>query len=55
MAEYKIYCDESRQTGSRYMLLGGVWILKKEGWNFVNDFEGSCQKDLEMMRSMGHM
>lgn len=55
MAEYKIYCDESRQTGFRYMLVGGVWILKKEGWNFVNDFERFCEKDLGMVRPMGHM
>lgn len=22
----KVYCDESRQTAARYMLLGGIWI-----------------------------
>ena len=28
MAEYKVYCDESRNVGNhKYRLMGGVWIL----------------------------
>lgn len=44
MAEYKVYCDESRNVGShRYRLMGGIWILKEQGWNFINDFETKCR------------
>lgn len=39
---YKIYCDESRQTGSKYKLMSGIWIKQNMGWSFVNDFHNLC-------------
>lgn len=45
MAEYKVYCDESRNVGNhKYRLVGGVWILKDQGRNFVNDFDNKCRQ-----------
>lgn len=55
MAVYKVYCDESRQTKYRYMLVGGIWIPAQEGWNFVNDFEGFCLQNLKLDKKLGHM
>jgi len=56
MAVYKIYCDESRQDSrNRYMLLGGLWIRKEEGWNFVRDFEAYCSRELTLSRPLGHI
>lgn len=55
MAVFKVYCDESRQVDSRYMLLGGCWILKEEGWNFVNEFDEYCKKELKFSAPLGHM
>ncbi|KUK83743.1 MAG: hypothetical protein XD97_0107 [Pelotomaculum thermopropionicum] len=56
--QFKIYCDESRQdekNRNRYMLVGGVWILKAEGWNFVNDFENFCSKELGLLKPLSHI
>lgn len=55
MSIYKIYCDESRQNEGKYMLVGGIWILKEEGWNFVHDFENYCSKVLRLEQPLGHM
>lgn len=55
MALYKVYCDESRQTDSKYILVGGIWIIKDKGWDFVNDFEKFCKEKLDIKGSMGHM
>lgn len=52
---YKVYCDESRQTGHKYMLLGGVWIRQDKGWDFVNDFEDFCCSKLGFKTPVGHM
>lgn len=39
----KIYCDESRQTGSKYKLVSGIWIDSQYGWPFVKDFFKICE------------
>ncbi|MGB9819011.1 MAG: DUF3800 domain-containing protein [Thermovenabulum sp.] len=50
-----MYCDESRQTKSEYILVGGIWIKKENGWDFVNDFESYCKNTLEFEKPIGHM
>lgn len=55
MAVYKIYCDESRQSQGKYMLIGGIWILKEEALNFVKEFEYNCATKLGLVKKLGHM
>jgi len=31
-----VYCDESRQSGHRYMVLGGIWIAQEKEIEFNN-------------------
>jgi len=52
---YKVYCDESRQDVGKYMLLGGIWIRKEKGWQFVNDFENYCRDHIGLPQPLMHM
>jgi hypothetical protein len=38
----KIYCDESRITACQFILVGGLWIPKRCGQNFVNEYFSRC-------------
>lgn len=53
MTVYKIYCDESRQTGYKYKLMGGIWIKNEYGWPFVDEFHNLCIKKVGILP--GHM
>ena len=55
MEIFKIYCDESRQNIGQYMLVGGVWIRQEIGWDFVNDFEYHCKKNIGLHMPMQNM
>lgn len=44
MNVFKVYCDESRQTGPHeYRLVAGVWATPEAGWALVRDFESRCR------------
>lgn len=46
---YKIYCDESRQNGEKYKLMGSIWIKKDYGWHFVNEFHNRCIRNFGVL------
>jgi len=46
LGTYKIYCDESRQNGNGYKLMGGIWIKEEQGWPFVNEFYNNCDSEI---------
>lgn len=42
----KIYCDESRQNGHKYKLIGGIWIPQEYCRPFVDDFLRFCDNEV---------
>lgn len=45
MATFKVYCDESRQTGKhRFRLVGSVWVRADVARQFVEEFRERCQR-----------
>lgn len=41
---WKIYIDESRISGCKYMLMGSIWIRSDQGWPFVNYYHNTVQQ-----------
>lgn len=40
----RVFCDESRQTKARYMVLAGIWISQK----YIPEYEDHHKKTIEV-------
>ncbi|GEA17719.1 hypothetical protein [Moorella sp. E306M] len=40
----RVFCDESRQTKARYMVLAGIWIPQK----YIPEYEDHHKKTIEV-------